>query len=132
MPLSRYFENEAIESLLRGARLIVFDLNGLILDDEQLQINAVNAVFRRSGLRFDERTRALNSITFAVMTVFASGISMNALAKLERGADAIPMDVSPAAAHMFIVNPLSGRSFATLFSTHPPISERIERLRHIQ
>jgi len=33
-------------------------------------------------LRFDERTRALNSITFAVMTVFASGISMNALAKL--------------------------------------------------
>jgi SSS family solute:Na+ symporter len=33
-------------------------------------------------LRFDERTRALNSITFAIMTVFASGISMNALAKL--------------------------------------------------
>ncbi len=33
-------------------------------------------------LRFDERTRGLNSITFAVMTVFASGISMNALAKL--------------------------------------------------
>ena len=33
-------------------------------------------------LRFDERTRCLNSITFAVMTVFASGISMNALAKL--------------------------------------------------
>ncbi len=33
-------------------------------------------------MRFDERTRALNSITFAVMTVFASGISMNALAKL--------------------------------------------------
>src|SRR5581483_41330 len=33
-------------------------------------------------LRFDERTRCLNSISFAVMTVFASGISMNALAKL--------------------------------------------------
>ncbi len=33
-------------------------------------------------LRFDERTRCLNSLTFAVMTVFASGISMNALAKL--------------------------------------------------
>src|ERR1700733_5007686 len=33
-------------------------------------------------LRFDERTRALNSCTFAVMTIFASGISMNALAKL--------------------------------------------------
>src|SRR5215472_16678487 len=33
-------------------------------------------------LRFDERTRALNSVSFAVMTLFASGISMNALAKL--------------------------------------------------
>src|SRR5271154_383345 len=33
-------------------------------------------------MRFDERTRALNSVSFAVMTVFASGISMNALAKL--------------------------------------------------
>lgn len=53
----------------------------------------------------------------------------NALLKLERGSKMIPMDVNPAAAHMFIVSPLSGRSFASLFSTHPPISERVSRLR---
>lgn len=54
---------------------------------------------------------------------------INALLKLERGADAIPMDVNPAAAHMFIVNPISGRSLAGLFSTHPPITERVARLK---
>ncbi|MCL6473322.1 MAG: zinc metalloprotease HtpX [Firmicutes bacterium] len=56
---------------------------------------------------------------------------INALLKLERGAQAIPMDVSPATSHMFIVNPLSGRSFAALFSTHPPIAERVARLKKI-
>jgi heat shock protein HtpX len=38
------------------------------------------------------------------------------------------MDASPATAHMFIVNPLSGRSLMSLFSTHPPLEERIARL----
>jgi heat shock protein HtpX len=37
--------------------------------------------------------------------------------------------VRPETAHLFIVNPLSGRSLANLFSTHPPIEERIARLR---
>jgi heat shock protein HtpX len=55
-----------------------------------------------------------------------------ALAKLEQGAKAIPMSVDPAHASMFIVNPLTGRrvQFANLFSTHPPIEDRIARLRH--
>ena len=45
----------------------------------------------------------------------------------------IPMtDAQPATAHMFIVNPLTGRSLANLFSTHPPIEERIRRLRAMQ
>jgi heat shock protein HtpX len=39
------------------------------------------------------------------------------------------MEASPATAHMFIVNPLSGRSVMSLFSTHPPLEERIARLR---
>ncbi|MEK6775559.1 MAG: zinc metalloprotease HtpX [bacterium] len=51
-----------------------------------------------------------------------------ALAKLEQGAKQIPMQASPATAHMFIVNPLRGVGIATLFSTHPPIEERIRRL----
>ena len=45
-----------------------------------------------------------------------------ALAKLEHGAEAIPMDVDPAQASKYIVNPLTGRKvqFANLFRTHPP------------
>ncbi|TEB09200.1 Protease HtpX [Pelotomaculum propionicicum] len=51
-----------------------------------------------------------------------------ALLKLERGARQIPMQVNPATSHLFIVNPLSGQSIARLFSTHPPIEERVRRL----
>ena len=52
-----------------------------------------------------------------------------ALEKLEMGAEARPMQVNEAASHLFIVNPLSGRSMAKLFATHPPIEERVRRLR---
>ena len=52
----------------------------------------------------------------------------NALKKLQRGVEKIPMDANPATAHMFIVNPLTGGGLMTLFSTHPPIEERISRL----
>ncbi|MCX7918383.1 MAG: zinc metalloprotease HtpX [bacterium] len=58
----------------------------------------------------------------------ADGLA-NALYKLEQAAKLLPMNANPSTAHLFIVNPLSGRSFLTLFSTHPPISERIKRLR---
>lgn len=51
-----------------------------------------------------------------------------ALGKLQRGVQIVPMNVNPATAHMFIVNPLSGGGLLTLFSTHPPIEERIKRL----
>ena len=52
----------------------------------------------------------------------------NALRKLERGAEDVPMDAQPQTAHMFIVNPLSGRSMMSLFATHPPMEQRIARL----
>ncbi|MBI5475164.1 MAG: zinc metalloprotease HtpX [Ignavibacteriales bacterium] len=56
----------------------------------------------------------------------------NALQKLERGVERLPMQgVSPASAHMFIVNPLRAGGVMKFFSTHPPISERIERLQQI-
>ncbi|MGE5314068.1 MAG: zinc metalloprotease HtpX [Acidobacteriota bacterium] len=51
-----------------------------------------------------------------------------ALRKLDARVHAIPMDANPATAHMFIVNPLSGRGLMTLFSTHPPMEERVARL----
>ena len=53
----------------------------------------------------------------------------SALAKLHQASQMVPMDASPATAHLFIVNPLTGRSLLSLFSTHPPIEERIARLR---
>lgn len=53
----------------------------------------------------------------------------DALEKLQRAAVTRPMDANTNTAHLFIVNPLSGRTFATLFSTHPPIEERVRRLR---
>ncbi len=52
-----------------------------------------------------------------------------ALEKLEMASKMAPMAATPATAHLFIVNPLSGSGFATLFSTHPPIAERVARLR---
>ena len=52
----------------------------------------------------------------------------NALKKLHRGVERIPMEANPATAHMFIVNPLTGGGLMTLFSTHPPMDERIRRL----
>ena len=54
-----------------------------------------------------------------------------ALLKLEGAARAIPMNVQPAQASKYIVNPLTGRhmSFAKMFTTHPPTAERVERLR---
>ena len=52
-----------------------------------------------------------------------------ALEKLGQYSKRIPMDANPSTAHMFIVNPLSGRRLMSLFSTHPPLEERIARLR---
>jgi heat shock protein HtpX len=51
-----------------------------------------------------------------------------ALRKLYQASQKIPMNANPATSHMFIVNPLSGGGILKLFSTHPPIEERIARL----
>jgi heat shock protein HtpX len=53
----------------------------------------------------------------------------SALGKLHQANQVVPMDANPATSHLFIVNPLSGRSLANLFATHPPVEERIARLR---
>ncbi len=52
----------------------------------------------------------------------------NALRKLHAGSQRVPLDANPATAHMFIVNPLRGGGMMNLFSTHPPMEERIARL----
>ena len=53
----------------------------------------------------------------------------DARGSLERSAPSSPHDVNPATASLYIVNPLRRQGFATLFSTHPPIAERVRRLR---
>ena len=56
----------------------------------------------------------------------------NALRKLDNGAHMIPMHATPATSHMMIVNPFSGGAMMKLFSTHPPVEERIARLESLR
>ena len=58
---------------------------------------------------------------------------INGLEKLETYSKRIPMDASPATAHMFIIQPFSGqRSMMNLFSTHPSTEKRIARLQALR
>ena len=54
-----------------------------------------------------------------------------ALGTLERGVEAVPMNVNPATEALYIANPLSKKGLTALFSTHPPMQERIRRLREL-
>jgi len=70
----------------------------------------------------------LADATAAQLTGNPEGLA-RALEKLGAASSRTPMDAEPATAHMFITNPLSGRTLANLFSTHPPIEERVAKLR---
>jgi len=65
--------------------------------------------------------------TGARLVGYPQGLA-SALRKLAVAKERIPMRADPSTAHLFIVNPLSGRSIVNLFSTHPPLEERIARL----
>ncbi len=56
---------------------------------------------------------------------------ISALEKLGAYNQRIPMATSPAAASLYIVRPLTGGDFASLFSTHPPLADRIETLKQM-
>jgi heat shock protein HtpX len=75
------------------------------------------------------RSREFQADASAAQLLHTGEPLARALEKLHMAAERLPMDASPQTAHMFIVNPLSGRSLASLFSTHPPAEERIRRLR---
>ncbi|HEX5478454.1 MAG TPA: zinc metalloprotease HtpX [Dehalococcoidia bacterium] len=80
------------------------------------------------------RTREYQADKTGAKTTHDPDALADALEKLERGAAVRPMQVNPATAHMYIVNPLAGlrgQNFSNLFSTHPPIDERIKRLRQM-
>ncbi|OFV89810.1 MAG: protease HtpX [Acidobacteria bacterium RBG_16_68_9] len=55
----------------------------------------------------------------------------SALEKITAAAGRVPLEASPQTAHLFIVNPVTGSTIARLFSTHPPIEERVRRLREM-
>jgi len=78
------------------------------------------------------RTREYEADKGGAQLAGSPGGLANALLKLEQGSQMIPMaDAKPATAHMFIVNPLTGGGLMTLFSTHPPIAERVKRLKEM-
>jgi len=52
----------------------------------------------------------------------------SALAKLDAYSRRVPLQATPSTAHLFIIQPFLGMNFGSLFSTHPPIAKRIERL----
>jgi heat shock protein HtpX len=55
----------------------------------------------------------------------------SALKKLHNATRRVPLQANPATAHIFIVNPLSSQGFASLFSTHPPVQQRIDKLHQL-
>lgn len=78
------------------------------------------------------RTREYEADKTGAKTTHDPDSLADALEKLHGGTMRRPMQVNPATAHMFIVNPLAafgGQGFSKLFSTHPPIEERVARLR---
>ena len=81
--------------------------------------------FRRLLKEYGVTTEETDPILAVLLRSFAAQIAE----VYEQAAESIPMrKADPATAHLFIVNPLSGRSLAGLFSTHPPLEKRIERL----
>jgi heat shock protein HtpX len=81
------------------------------------------------------RTREYQADKTGATTTHDPGALADALAKLQQGAVMRPMQVNPSTAHMYIVNPLAGmkgQNFSNLFSTHPPIEDRIARLREME
>lgn len=77
------------------------------------------AISRSREYLADQRGASLSQKPYALAS---------ALQKISYGVQNMPMDAKPATAHMFIMNPLTGKNLMNLFSTHPPVEERIKRL----
>jgi len=81
-------------------------------------------------LAISRKREYLADASGALLTRYPEGLA-NALEKI--AAENQPMArVTPATAHLFLANPLNGRKISNLFSTHPPIEERIKRLRGME
>jgi heat shock protein HtpX len=78
------------------------------------------------------RSREYDADAAAAKYVGSPYPMINALQKLDSWSKRIPMDASPATAHMFIIQPFTGQSFMRIFSTHPTTESRIARLQAIR
>lgn len=79
------------------------------------------------------RGRELGADATGAETIHDPLALASALEKLDQARTVVPPspDLNPSTAHLFIVNPFSGDGLASLFSTHPPTAERVQRLRHM-
>ena len=78
------------------------------------------------------RTREFSADAAAAKYTGSPDGLIGALGKLERGVAKVPMDATPATAHMFIIRPFSAGGLTKLFSTHPPTAERIAHLESLR
>lgn len=79
------------------------------------------------------RSREFEADKTGAQVIKSSEGLISALRKIAQASQQIPLENATAAtSHLFIINPLSGFSFMKLFSTHPPLEERIERLRNLR
>jgi heat shock protein HtpX len=78
------------------------------------------------------RTREFSADAAAAKYTGSPDNMIAALRKLELGVQRVPMDASPATAHMFIIHPFTAGGMMKLFSTHPPVEERIAHLESLR
>jgi len=78
------------------------------------------------------RTREFSADATSARTLGTPQPMIDALAKLDSAARRIPLDASPAMSHMYIMQPFAGGLLSRLFSTHPPVAERIGALRKVR
>jgi heat shock protein HtpX len=111
MMMGRGRDREGVNPLLAIVAMIAAPIAAMLIQ---------SAVSRSREYGADE--------TGARLVGYPDGLA-NALRKLQAAAPRIPLqNADPSTAHLFIVNPFSGRSLTKLFSTHPPLEERVERL----
>ncbi|MBU0597396.1 HAD-IA family hydrolase [Patescibacteria group bacterium] len=72
-----YFENEKLDNLLQDSKLVIFDMNGLIVDDEPIQMQAVNIVLKEYGIEFTKSSwpAGLRDVEFFKLALDKKGIA---------------------------------------------------------
>ena len=115
-----------------GAATALFVLSACSNDEAKSKGRRPGGSFDVSTTSTIDRDSALGQLGGAELLGTGEPLA-RVLEKIESAAKQVPMNIDPAQATAYIINPLTGRkvSFAGLFQTHPPTAERIARLRHL-